>query len=739
MSSKVRHFYLKGEINIMSKKYVWVSGITGILLLAYFYALNVMEPLFADDFAYSFIFATDTKVTSLLDIFQSLHVHYFTWGGRLVAHFFGQLFLLLGKPIFNIMNAIMMVLLIGTILCFVRLRMMNRVQDVGSLLAVVILCWFGLPNFGETSIWLIGSVNYLWTTVFIMLFLFPYRYLAVEKPMLKDNYLIGVCMALLGFLAGMTNENTGSIACMLVAILYVYLKWIKSKKLPNWFYTGGIGVFLGFATMIVAPGNNKRSEAINYHAPLLQRLKDYAHNLEGALIEQKYLLLVLAILLVINIFALIYFKAWKLKKENVYFAILFMFAGFMSFFIMIASPIFPIRASYGGAAFLIVACLFLIENLNIELKFSRVQAAIVVVFTVVMLISMFSAFKGYVQLNRENTARIATVNENKNKNNYDIILPLFTDGNRYVFVRDIEDQQFAYYFNKYYGLSSVIAEDQAVLDALENKDTLYGLPSILDHKNFYFYKSITINDIKLIKEDNKEYLLFIFRNDTNVNDMSNLRFFINAFPLNNDISLLQEDRQKFGYDNWDMAPVAKKINGTTFFVREINGNLGNYQNIEMGFYSVADGRKGNVLGLNKEELAGKIEPSHDIKTSGKALMKEPFKLSDNITMDEFKLNQFSPEELQVITRLAISDYQMLHGMYLFIHAYPADSEINNLPAERVKFGYANWDFELGAATQDGFWTHTAKSRIRSFKKIDIGLYNEKGNIGKVLTLYDVQL
>lgn len=227
-----------------------------------------------------------------------------------------------------------------------------------------------------------------------------------------------------------------------------------------------------------------------------------------------------------------------------------------------------------GGGFLIVACLFLIENLNIELKFSRVQAAIVVVFTVVMLISMFSAFKGYVQLNRENTARIATVNENKNKNNYDIILPLFTDGNRYVFVRDIEDQQFAYYFNKYYGLSSVIAEDQAVLDALENKDTLYGLPSILDHKNFYFYKSITINDIKLIKEDNKEYLLFIFRNDTNVNDMSNLRFFINAFPLNNDISLLQEDRQKFGYDNWDMAPVAKKLMEPHFSFVRLMGILG---------------------------------------------------------------------------------------------------------------------------------------------------------------------
>ncbi|WP_416234431.1 DUF6056 family protein [Paenibacillus sp. JNUCC31] len=44
------------------------------------------------------------------------------------------------------------------------------------------------------------------------------------------------------------------------------------------------------------------------------------------------------------------FSEWK--KENVYFGILFMFVGCMSFFIMIASPIFLIRASYGERCYL---------------------------------------------------------------------------------------------------------------------------------------------------------------------------------------------------------------------------------------------------------------------------------------------------------------------------------------------------------------------------------------------------
>ncbi|WP_245703494.1 DUF3329 domain-containing protein, partial [Paenibacillus nuruki] len=351
----------------MSKKYIYISFTLLALLFIYFYSINRMEPLFADDFAYSFIFGTNIKVTNLFDIFNSLHIHYFTWGGRLVAHFFGQTFLLLGKPIFNIFNAIMFTSLIVLIIYFVRLRKMDRFNDIQALFVVLILCWFGLPNFGETSIWLIGSVNYLWTTVFILLFLLPYRYLIIQKLLLKDTYLNCIGIALIGFLAGMTNENTGSINCMLVVIFYLYLRWFKFVKLPKWFYTGSIGVFLGFIVMIIAPGNQKRSEAINYHAPLFQRLQDYYHNLEAVLIDQKYLLFILFILFIGNILLFI-FKSSNFKKDNFYMGILFTFSGFMTFFILIASPIFPVIASYGGAVFLVISCLFLLENLNYTSK-----------------------------------------------------------------------------------------------------------------------------------------------------------------------------------------------------------------------------------------------------------------------------------------------------------------------------------------------------------------------------------
>ncbi|WP_175425265.1 hypothetical protein, partial [Paenibacillus nuruki] len=72
-------------------------------------------------------------------------------------------------------------------------------------------------------------------------------------------------------------------------------------------------------------------------------------------------------------------------------------------------------------------------------------------------------------------------------------------------------------------------------------------------------------------------------------------------------------------------------------------------------------------------------------------------------------------------------------------AYPIDSEIENLPNNRIQYGYANWDFSLINNNKSEYLTNISENKITKFKKIDIGLYNEKGNIGKVITLYDIDL
>ena len=52
------------------------------------------------------------RVSSLKDLFKSQISHYYTWSGRAVSHIIAQLYLWLGKGVFNFFNAFVSVLLI---------------------------------------------------------------------------------------------------------------------------------------------------------------------------------------------------------------------------------------------------------------------------------------------------------------------------------------------------------------------------------------------------------------------------------------------------------------------------------------------------------------------------------------------------------------------------------------------------------------------------------------------------
>ena len=69
-----------------------------VCIMLLFLVFNIYTPLVADDYIYSF------GMHSVGDILVSQYHHYFFWGGRSVAHFLVQFWLLIGKPFFNIAN-----------------------------------------------------------------------------------------------------------------------------------------------------------------------------------------------------------------------------------------------------------------------------------------------------------------------------------------------------------------------------------------------------------------------------------------------------------------------------------------------------------------------------------------------------------------------------------------------------------------------------------------------------------
>lgn len=78
-----------------------LSGIFLLLLLC-----NCLTDLLVDDFTYIYSLESGEKITGIFQIFGSVKAHSLTMNGRLVAHFFAQLFLFLPKWVFNILNSL---------------------------------------------------------------------------------------------------------------------------------------------------------------------------------------------------------------------------------------------------------------------------------------------------------------------------------------------------------------------------------------------------------------------------------------------------------------------------------------------------------------------------------------------------------------------------------------------------------------------------------------------------------
>ncbi len=90
------------------RKWVWRAALIFLFLLSYLF--NCLAPLMSDAYNYAFNFSNGKRVSSVADLFSSLVRHYEVSNGRYVTHFFAQLMLWAGKPLFNVLNSIMDVL-----------------------------------------------------------------------------------------------------------------------------------------------------------------------------------------------------------------------------------------------------------------------------------------------------------------------------------------------------------------------------------------------------------------------------------------------------------------------------------------------------------------------------------------------------------------------------------------------------------------------------------------------------
>ena len=402
-----------------------------IAFLGIFFLRNLLMPNVADDYSYMYIWDGDGRgnlldsidpnrlhrVESVTDIFISQWQHYFTWGGRTIAHIVVQFFVMFDKIFFDVANVLIfaaLVLLLFKIGTGLTLREMNK----SYLLLILGGIYFCSPSLIITTVWLTGTCNYLWMSALEILFLLPFVMSCRNEKSLIPYPL--PLIPILGLLSGWASEPGGAATLFLTALMIFYL-WRKNNLQP-WAKFGLIFLAIGFIILISAPGNLHRTALISgldseksvalFSMYSLQMFKQ--NFTEGFLpVFLREIILFVPII--------IYLFKKKISADTTKFILAFVAASILVLVVMMFAPIFPERAGFSSTIFLLVASLAALKEILSDVKnFCSHRIKVVTIIATGLIICWSASLLGclYVEykFNRQVAQRYEIAMAHKNDN-----------------------------------------------------------------------------------------------------------------------------------------------------------------------------------------------------------------------------------------------------------------------------------------------------------------------------------
>jgi hypothetical protein len=226
------------------------------LALAWYWSIATKVPPMADDYC-----AIEPTLKLTLGRLTEIYTQ---WSGRMVGHAFIFIENWLNEASRDVIAGLLwMSILAALIACVVPIR--NIGKDPLRWAAAIGLFIASIPALGEILWWLSGVTNYLWTSLFVFVWLVPYaRFVFGDLPQIDGWKMVGlsVLWLTLGLLAGNGSENLSPAAWLLAITWLGYGKFFKKQALPLWLGAGLLGTLLGIFTLLLAPGNMIRMEEI---------------------------------------------------------------------------------------------------------------------------------------------------------------------------------------------------------------------------------------------------------------------------------------------------------------------------------------------------------------------------------------------------------------------------------------------------------------------------------------------
>ncbi len=527
-------------------------------------------PMHSDDFTY---------LDKGLDL--KLHYqHYLNWSGRIVADFISP-FVLLTKH--SISKASLTALAVSSmILLLIKIPNINqKLTSKDAFIAFILfsLYWIANSNLGQTTFWVVGSANYLWTNILILLFI--YLFLSHKK---KETTKLSIQVCVLALVAGCTNENTGFIPILFI-MFFSYLKQRISKDLIIYWLLSCIG----YLVLIISPGNSARKEYFTqwYEMSLWERIYEHvAFRIPNMLSNFWLVYFILALIFIIGL------DHQKAKKNsasdnensaisiNIRLGLFFILTSFLSVFIMFASPTYPPRAGNGTLIFLLLAVSYFSTACGLNLKENKkIGLTIILTLSVYFIISYTLILTAYKQTAIQEKVRLSSI-----RNQIDMGLSELTIPDFYFTKLMKPNDKFDLYHNstahgKHFGVKNIVKTPAHFNYAILLTTKPFSIENV-HSKNGLSIKNIYISDNLLVVETNQSVL--------NHEDTRGNKIYMHVF---------YKDKPQF--TNYDFYPKETIINGKFYYSREIEST--NIAQINFGLFKDNTKSINGTLNCNNPE------------------------------------------------------------------------------------------------------------------------------------------
>ncbi|MEG1014563.1 MAG: DUF6056 family protein [Clostridia bacterium] len=428
------------------RRIIFIAVLVSVFLLML--VLNLLTPLVADDYRYAFSFATEQRIASVGDIFPSLAAHAQVMNGRLVPHFFVQLFTLLPHAVFAVVNALMYT---AFLLGLYWLICGKERYDVRFLCILASAVFLLPPAFGQCFLWMSGSINYLWCDTLVMFLLIPFAD-AMIRQRDRPSRLTQVLLAVGGLLMGNMSENVSAAAALLMGLCILWLLFRK-RRVRAWMWVTTGMVMAGWLAMMLSPAN--RSNVSLAGSGMGALLDHFAAAMDMFMKHGLWLSLV---------FLTLFCFSWHagMEADRLALSMGLFVCALLCNFAMVASSYYPERAFTGTCILLIAACALLLVEMPIGVKPMADALAICLCFT--MLLTALGALPSVYNRYRLAQARVQEVCSQRDAgvtavttfgisgrtryDAYDGINEVSTDPTYFPNV----------YYAKYYGLDSIVID-----------------------------------------------------------------------------------------------------------------------------------------------------------------------------------------------------------------------------------------------------------------------------------------